>query len=150
MKRILTAAEFSSKVPFVRECKKLGCECCKCLLLANHHVFKNTGYKFTLKSSMSCDSSNLIYVLICDGCKEEYIGETGIGTTKLRDRVRVYRQHIRDKNYQMLQVEEHIRECGNGKFKIFPFLQMKSIDTALRRSFEKRFQKKFRCTLNGK
>ena len=28
---------------------------------------------------MSCDSRNLIYVVKCSTCKEEYIGETGIG-----------------------------------------------------------------------
>ena len=75
---------------------------------------------------MSCDSSNLIYVVQCAGCLEEYIGETGEGETKLRDRVRVYRQHINDPKYQMLNVEGHIRICGKGKFTIFLFLEMRS------------------------
>ena len=58
---------------------------------------------------MNCNSSNLIYVIIIPTCKEEYIGETGIGKTTLRDRVRVYRQHINQPHYQQLKVEEHIR-----------------------------------------
>ena len=81
---------------------------------------------------MSCESSNLIYVVVCPNCQGEYIGETGIeyiGETginrqKLRDRVRIYRQHIQQPKYQMLKVEEHLRNCGNGQFKIFPFLKM--------------------------
>ena len=32
--------------------------------------------------------------------KEEYIGETGEGKTKLRGKVRVYRQHIWQPQYQ--------------------------------------------------
>ena len=48
---------------------------------------------------MSCDSFNLIYVIICPGCNEEYIGETGLGKTKLRERARIYRQHIRQPEY---------------------------------------------------
>ena len=44
---------------------------------------------------MSCNSFNVIYVLICSGCLEEYIGETGVGKTRLRDGVRVYRKHIK-------------------------------------------------------
>ena len=48
-----------------------------------------------LKVKMTCDSRNLIYVVICPTCKEENIGETGIGNSKLRDWVRKYRQHIR-------------------------------------------------------
>ena len=97
---------------------------------------------------MSCNSSNLIYVLICSGCNEEYIGETGDGETKRRDRVWVYRQHIKDIKYQMLKVEEHLRGCGKDQFKIFPFLQMKSTDSILRKAFEKKFQRQFKCSLN--
>ena len=33
---------------------------------------------------MSCDSSNLIYVIICPMCGEEYIGETGLNNKTLR------------------------------------------------------------------
>ena len=76
------------------------------------------------------------------------IGETGINRQKLRDRVRIYRQHIRQPKHQMLKVEEHLRNCGNGQFKIFPFLKMRSKDTELRRAFEERFQLKFKTRLN--
>ena len=44
---------------------------------------------------MSCNSFNVIYVVICSDCLEEYIGETGVGKARLKDRVRVYRQHIK-------------------------------------------------------
>ena len=69
---------------------------------------------------------NRIYFVICDKCKEEYIGETEVGNTKLRDRVRMYCQHIRQPEYQQLKVVGHLRVCGNGKFQIFPLLQMHS------------------------
>ena len=44
--------------------------------------FKNIGKQFFLKAKMSCDSRNLIYVVICPTCKEEHIGETVIGDSK--------------------------------------------------------------------
>ena len=69
--------------------------------------------------------------------------------TKLSDRVRVYRQHIRQPQYQQLKVEGHLRICGNGEFRIFPLLQMRSEDTNLRRSYEARFQQKLRTKLNN-
>ena len=71
-----------------------------------------------------------------------------VSTDKLRDRVRIYRQHIRQPKYQMLKVEEHLRNCGDGQFKIFPFLKMRSKDTELRRAFEERLQLKFKTRLN--
>ena len=94
---------------------------------------------------MSCDSSNLINVIICPTCGEEYIGETGLNNTKLRDRVRVYR----DPRYQVLKVEDHLRTCGGGKFKIFPLLQIRSNDTDLGRVYEANFIKNFKVKLNA-
>ena len=92
-----------------------------------------------MKNRFTCDSFNLANVVICDKCKEKYIGDTGEGKTKLRDGVRVYRQHIRQPQYQQLKVEGHLSVCGNGEFEIFPLLQMRSQDTNLRRSYETRF-----------
>ena len=62
--------------------------------------------------------------------------------------IRVYRQHIWQPHYQQLKVEGHLRVCGNGKFRIFPLLQMRSQDTNLRRSYETRFEQKFKTKLN--
>ena len=99
LKRILTKAEFSQKQIGVYKCLDKRCECCASLLLSDSYTFKNINKTFKLKESFSCDSANLLYVVICPTCGEEYIGETGLGKTKLRDRVRVYRQHIRQPEY---------------------------------------------------
>ena len=62
-----------------------------------------------------------------------------IGKTKLRDHVQVYQQHVRQSEYQKLKVEEHLRTCGKGTFKI---LQMWSSEIDLHRSYERDFMKK--------
>ena len=59
----------------------------------------------------------------------------------------MYRQNIRQPQYQQLKVGGHLRICGNGEFQIFPMLQMRSQDTNLRRSDETRFQQKFKTKL---
>ena len=58
-----------------------------------------------MKAYLTCDNSNLLYVVVCPTCSEEYTGETGIGKSKLRDRVQVHRQHIRQPQYQKLKAE---------------------------------------------
>ena len=97
---------------------------------------------------MSCNSQNLIYVIICPTCQEEYIGETGKGKTKLRDRVRVHRQHIQQPELAILPVSKHLRNCGKGNFNIFPFFQLKTNDENLRKTYETKFIKEFRPKLN--
>ena len=88
------------------------------------YTFKNVDKQLFLKTKMACDSRNIIYVVICPICKEEYIGETGIGDSKLRDRVRIYRQHIRRPEHEKLKAEKRIRTCSKGNFTIFPLLQL--------------------------
>ena len=97
---------------------------------------------------MSCNSFNVIYILICLGCLEECVGATGVGKIRLRDRVTVYRKHIKQPEHKKLKVEEHIRIRPRGAFKIFLFLQMRSNETILRRAYEVKFQREHKTKLN--
>ena len=55
---------------------------------------------------MTYKSSDLVYMVICFTCNEEYIGEIGEGKT----RVPVYRQHIHQPQYQQLKNARNIFE----------------------------------------
>ena len=85
LKKLLTKVEFSIEEVDVRKRQDLRCECCESLLLFKEYTFKNVNETFTLKTSTSCNSFNVIYVVICLGCLENYIGETDVGKTRLRD-----------------------------------------------------------------
>ena len=121
LKKLLTKAEFGEVLLGTFKCSDKRCECCNYILISDHYTFKSVQITFKLKNRFICDSFNLIYVVICGTCKEEYIRETGQGKTKLRGRVSVYYQHIRQPQYQQLKVEGHLRVCGSGEFQIFPF-----------------------------
>ena len=121
LKRILTNSLFTNKTVGVFKCSDSRCLCCQQLLLGISYTFKNVGKQFFLKTKMTCDGRNFIYVVICPTCKEEYIGETGIGDSKLRDRVRIYRQHIRQPEHEKLKVEKHLRTCDKGNSKYLRF-----------------------------
>ena len=55
----------------------IWCECCNYLLINDHSTFENVQIVFKLKNRFTCDSFNLIYVVICHICKKKYTGETG-------------------------------------------------------------------------
>ena len=99
LKILLTKAEYGEVLSGTFNCSDKRCESSNCLLINDHYTFKNVQITFKLKSRFTCHSFNLIYVVICDKCKKEYNGETEEGKTKIRDRVRVYRQHIRQPQY---------------------------------------------------
>ena len=73
---------------------------------------------------MTCEVKNVVYVMQCRGCNEEYIGET---LNYLHRRVTVHNQQIKDPKTRMLFVSEHLCKCAhqlNPKFYIFPFNKM--------------------------
>ena len=76
--RLLCRPKFESqhKNHQVKNSRK-NCISCPCLLKASLYQFKRVNKTFLLKNSFNCESSNLYYVAICQGCKEEYIGKTG-------------------------------------------------------------------------
>ena len=57
-----------------------------------------------IKTLTSCNSINVICFINCSSCFEEYIEETGACKTRLRDWVRICRQHIKQTDDQQLKV----------------------------------------------
>ena len=98
---------------------------------------------------MTCEVENVVYVMKCGGCNEEYIinneeyvGETG--NYYLRRRVTVHNQQIRDQTTRMLFVSEHLSICAhqmNPKFYISPFYKMYLDSTSLRQAIKDYFIK---------
>ena len=62
----------------------------------------------------------------------------------------IYRQHIRQPQYQQLAVEEHLRTCGDGKIHMFPFFKIFLKNKSLRKPYEDYFIDKFKPLLNKK
>ena len=58
--------------------------------------------------------------------------------------------YLTESEHEKPKVEEkHLRTCGKGSFTIFPFLQLRSNDTDLRREYEDYFIKKYKTKLNS-
>ena len=130
----------------VSKCGK-NCVCCPYIKEGTEFKFKYRDIPFKVISPFNCNTSNLLYVITCPECNEEYIGQTG---RTLRERVVLYRQHIRTKEYQMSLVEEHLRTCGNSKFQIFPFFKLRSMDKINRETYESTYIKQLKPALNRK
>ncbi len=85
----------------------------------------------------------------CNGCRKEYIGETG---DFLRKRLTVHNQQIRDPATRMLKVSGHIDSCAsskNPKYHIFPFYKMKVEEITARKLKEMYFIRTLKPELNS-
>ena len=128
-------------------CNRPNCGVCENLNTENEFVFQ-CGKTFNVKTTMSCEVRNLIYVIRCGGCQEEYIGETG---ETLRHRLTVHRQQIRDASTRMLYVSGHKANCAKNqsiKFQILPLYKMQNDNTTSRKMKENYFINLFNPKLN--
>ena len=148
LKRLLTKAKFSNSDHHeVKRCHKPNCGLCVHLIEGDAFEFK-CGRKFYVHESMTCAVKNVLYVIKCGGCGEEYIGQTG---DFLRKRVTVHNQQIRDPKTRMLYVSGHIDICAQQlipKYMIFPFYKMYSESVSFRCAKENYFINLLKPKLN--
>ena len=116
LKQILTRAKFETQnitsVEGVTKCNKKRCKVCDILIEGKSFKFKHIPIEFEVKRNLTCTSKNVIYVMRCDKCKDEYIGST----QQLNHRVHVALHRI-------LFVSKHIYEYSKGQFHIMPLYQ---------------------------
>ena len=89
-----------------------------------------------LKNSLNCESSNLIYVAICQGGIVKYIAET---SCLVKERINIYKQYIIHPLYQQVTVEKHLRTCVGGRFYMLPFLMIFLENKSLRKPYKNYF-----------
>ena len=98
---------------------------------------------------MNCASTNLIYVITCKGCGENYIGQTG---NELRKRMTVHKQQIRDPKTRMIPLSGHISDCARNKspyLTVFPFYKFHNNPNEQERNLKEReFIETYRPKLN--
>ena len=84
LKNLLARAKYSNKEDHYRtKCNKPKCAYCGCIKEGSFHTFKTTGNIFHTKEDMTCESGNLVSVVISSTCNEKYIGDTEEGKTRL-------------------------------------------------------------------
>ena len=150
LRRILTKACFKSATNSEGGSKKCGdkrCGTCPHIQETEWINITTTGQKFKIKTPMNCKSKNVLYIITCKGCREQYVGMTN---DTLCARVRVHKQHIRSPQYRKLGVSKHISECSSTepKFNITPFFKISASKThGLIK--EEMFIKQFQPSLNS-
>ena len=150
LKRILTRTNtFSPPKKGVRICGKRQCGLCifgHNNLLEGESIGLKNGYTIKANRLITCESTNLVYCIICPTCSEFYIGEC----KALRPRMDLHRNHSNPSNIMdpPLKVNQHLKRCANGHFLVYPFYIVNKKHQIAREAFEKHFQTKLKPTLH--
>ena len=128
---------------------KTRCKCYLNIIEGSCLHFPQTNKNFKVSSNLNCLSKFVIYTLICNGCKQYYIGLT---TNSLCARMTTHRQQIHDPELCHLKVSKHIHSCAqhlNIKFSVFPIYQVRNRDITNLRRKETHFITHLKPTLNA-
>ena len=89
-------------------CNASRCGICPIIQERPSITIQSTGQKFIIKKEATCRTDNVLYILTCSGCGEQYVGETCMMLTR---RITLHRQHINTPQYRILGVNRYIAEC---------------------------------------
>lgn len=148
LKKLLTKAKHNTALPTVSTCTDKRCGTCSFLITGPHYTFKGSNQPFYVRTSMNCATENVLYVLECQGCKENYIGQT---SDSLRTRMRVHKQQIYNAEYRQIAASKHFADCAGNlttPFKVYPFYKIMTMDKSFRDIKEQTFIRKFKPVLN--
>ena len=80
---------------------------CPLIVATNEILLHNKTFPFKVKSNTDCNATNIIYLINCNGCHKEYIGQA----SNLRAMVRIHKQQIFNPNLRTHYVSKHIAHC---------------------------------------
>ena len=111
-------------------------------------LFKLTNGKtfiWTYENYFSCDSKDIIYILICKTCDNFYLGQT----QDFKQRTAKHKSDVKNSYNNTCRIcSKHLRDCNQAEpyFQIFLFYY--ETDTALRKYKEKRYIPRWKPPLN--
>ena len=126
--------------------KDSRCACCsKYGQFTQDITSSTTGECIVLRGHTTCETRNVIYLINCAKCKEQYEGETG---NIIRTRANQHRSDITLGNKNIPTVR-HFRNCGLDNFRLSIIERVRSNNQIIRRTRKDFWIQKLRPSING-
>ena len=153
LKDILTKASLTSKAHMVvtmsyDKCKTRFCDMCKLIHLRNGWIRCTiTRATYPIPTNVDCMRSNLVYLISCRVCKQQYVGET---KRTLKTRIK---EHLADiRHHRQKPVAIHFNTHSEGGEAVIPnileLVKLKEdehMTTIFRRERERFWMYRLRC-----
>lgn len=133
----------SNTTPGSKKCQRKRCVTCRIHLKESgkfNSVF--TKQRYFIKDELTCDSSNIIYLIDCTKCnKTQYVGETG---NPLRKRFSKHRSDVTTKKPTLVAQHFNSHEHELTDMKITPIEKVSREDVPFRKEREKYWRHRLR------
>ena len=126
LKEILSPSLFPAKPKNSKSCitSSKKCDICKNYLITDNKLkCKVTGRFYNVRGNLCCNSSNVIYLISCKNCEDQYIGSP----IDFKARFRIHKSDIKTKNDRCGTARNFNIKCS-GVQNPHRFLQVQLID----------------------
>ena len=105
----------------ISRCRSANCKLCRCITTSNTITSSHTKRSYPIKQEMNCRTWNVIYVITCKHCNQQYVGQT---SQSLQDRITKHRNDLKSKNYLIYQHFRRHRLNMEDDIKVTPIEQV--------------------------
>ena len=129
----------------MKKCNR--CVYCSYVQTGNHAKSSASHYHHEITQNVNCTTSNVIYLITCQKCDAQYVGETD---RKLKDRFAEHQGYVRNKILSKA-TGQHFNESGHRlrDMKVRILEQIQNKDPLFRKTREKMFINKFNTKSKG-
>ncbi len=103
----------------LKKCNKSGCRTCPFIVQSNTVNSKQSNTSVHLSEVVDCNTKGVVYVITCDKCKVQYVGQT---SRRLRDRfvehlgyirmkIEATGKHFAQTNHTLAEMKVQIIKC---------------------------------------
>ena len=86
--------------------------CLTCKIMCQTHSFNSkSGAISSIRGTHNCKSSNVVYLITCNVCQKQYVGET---IQALNRRINLHRSDWHTRKFNRAPVAEHFHEIGHS------------------------------------
>ena len=111
----------------------IRCKCCNTYEKFTGTAKSNiTGETITLRQHTTCKTSNVIYIIECSKCNEQYVGETG---HPVHHRGNQHRNDIQ-RGHKNIPSVRHFKKCGVENLKLTVLEKVRSQNQEIRKARE--------------
>ena len=100
-----------------KPCHSTKCSTCKSISISNTFLSSTYNKMYPILKNCNCSSSNLIYLITCNICSKQYVGETG---NTLRNRLNNHRSDINSKKPTTIAIHFNLPKHSFNNIQITP------------------------------
>ena len=113
-------------------CEDKRCKTCKARNFGKSFNSSSTGICYNINQEMNCKTKNVYYLLTCESCDDQYVGET---KRQLNYRIKSHNSDIRLKK-NGLPIVKHFEKCSPANFNVTAIEKCRSRDSYIRKARE--------------